>query len=278
MNAVLLKVQNLCLQLKGQPLSLRLHTLAEFFLGTDYGPWSDGSSIESLDDFNYQLNLLDCVTFVEVALALAKTKPTDSFPEFSKSFEKLLALIHYANGVTNFASRNHFMCMDWIANNKFIVEDITLSLSANTKIASAEIDKAAWTKKHNLYKDINADLPPKIADKFKPYTSRLPYIETTEFLANTSKFKDNFPEYCIVNIVRPNWEMRDKIGTNLNISHLGFAFKDPKTKDLSFYHATSEKKRVVKESLEDYLVRYQDSPTIKGINVLVISPGFYNAW
>ena len=277
MNSRLLEAHNLCLQIKTQTLALRLRTLAEFFLGTNFGAWEDGSNLESLDDFKYKLDTLDCVTFVEVVLALAKTKPIDNFTEFSKQFENVLRMIHYNKGVTNFISRNHFMCCDWIPNNKFIVEDITLSLSVDAKIAQALIDKASWTKRHKILQTSSHELPKNIVKQLAPVVSKVPYIESVDFFANTAKFEENFPDFCIVNIVRPNWNLTEKIGTHLNISHLGFSFKDPTTKQLSFYHSTVDKQLVVKETLYDYLQRFKDNPTIKGINILVISPGYYSA-
>ena len=54
----------ICLDIAGQPLSTRLQTLAQFFLGTTYGFWPDGSSLESLDDFDYSLDTPACLGFV----------------------------------------------------------------------------------------------------------------------------------------------------------------------------------------------------------------------
>lgn len=278
MTSRLSQIHNLCIDIAGKSLSDRLKVLSRFFIETDYGFWPDGSSLESLDDFDYSLNILDCVTFVEVALALAKTEPLADFKEFKQEFENILRLIHYANGQPNFVSRNHFMSVDWILNNKFIVEDVTLSLSDKAQMAEALIDKLTWIKRHKINKDANTDLPESVVKKFQPQISRLPYIETEELLQNHSRFQDNFPEYCIVNIVRPNWDLTEKIGTHLNVSHLGFTFKDPLTKQLSFYHASNdERMKVVGDNLYDYMNRFRDSPTIKGINVLVITPGYHHA-
>ena len=96
-------------------------------------------------------------------------------------------------------------------------------------------------------------------------------------LNNYAHYVQIFPEYCIVNIVRPNWNLIEKIGTHLNISHLGFAIKDATAQQLKFFHATSEKQKVVQETLHVYMQRQQNSPTIRGINVLAISPGFDHA-
>ncbi len=274
MKEQLIELQKICLDLAEHPLQQRLQQLCKHFLGTAYGPWQDGTSLESLDDFNYQLKVLDCVTFVEVVLALAKTRPISNLELFIGEFESILRSIHYASGTANFISRNHFMCCDWIPNNKFMVEDITTSLSPNYKNAVALIDKLAWVQHHPIMS--SSEISPEQTAKLQPITSNIPYIESNEFLNSTQHFINLFPDYSIVNIVRPNWDLTGRIGTHLNISHLGFAFKDRMQNDIIFYHATSEKQIVVQETLPVYLRRFIDSPTIRGFDVLVISPGYHH--
>lgn len=266
MNSQFQKLYDLCLKLDVNDIKSRLIALCDVFLGCKYGPWQDGASLESLDDFKYQLDQLDCVTYPEVVLALAKTKPMKSIQDFIGKFENTLAQLHYAGGVKNFKSRNHFMCLDWIPNNKFMVEDITCAL-AYTKTAIALIDKTNWM---HFKKNFTLENTPAIE-------TSIPYIETDYLLKNYQSLIKQFPEYCIVNIVRPNWDLTATIGTHLNISHLGLAFKNAQDSDIDFYHATSEHMRVVKETLQVYMQRFQDSPTIRGINVLAINPGYYNA-
>lgn len=277
MSATLAELHELGSSLIDVTFSTRLQTICDFLLETEYGFWPDGSSFESMDDFAYSLALLDHVTFIEVALALAKTEPLPDYIEFKQEFENTLRLIHYANGRPNFISRNHFISVDWILNNKFIVEDITTSLSSNAKMAEALIDKLTWIKRHKVNRDPANELPESVIKKFQPQVSRLPYIEISELLTNHDKFQEIFPEYGIVNIVRPNWDLTEQIGTHLNVSHLGFVFKQPNSKQLAFYHAASVEKKVVKENLYSYMDRFKDGSTIKGINVLVISPGYHHA-
>ena len=78
------------------------------------------------------------------------------------------------------------------------------------------------------------------------------------------------PHASIIEIVRPNWHLKDKIGTNLHVSHVGFAIRNS-AGDLLFRHASSEHQKVEEVKLIDYLGRYCDSPTIKGINVQKIT-------
>ncbi len=73
------------------------------------------------------------------------------------------------------------------------------------------------------------------------------------------------PHGSIVELVRPNWNLKEKIGTNMNVSHVGFAFWVDG--QLIFRHATSIQKHVMDVPLADYLYERLHSPTVKGINV-----------
>lgn len=277
MNQKLIPIYILCLDIKNKPFQDQLYAVANYFLGTKYGPWEDGTELESLDDFNVDLETLDCVTFVEVVLALAKTAPAENIEQFEVDFMRLLAQLHYKNGVPNFVSRNHFQCLDWIENNKFCVEDITGVLIKAPSQAVAIIDKLSWLRLHKINQAQELELTSNLEKSFSVQKSQIAYIPTEYFLNSYALFKQSFPEYSIVNIVRPNWDLTEQIGTHLNISHLGFVFKDSKSQDLMFYHASSNPKKVVNELLFTYMERCKDSPTIRGINVLAISPGSYRA-
>lgn len=277
MNNKLVDLQKLCLAIKGDEFAKRLETIAKFFIGVKYGPWQDGSSLESLDDFNYDLDTLDCVTYVEVVLALTKIYPVENFAQFKRNFLDMLQAIHYAKSVPKYLARNHIHCLDWIANNNSLFSDITTTICPTHKIASTTIDKLSWIKRQKVSLDLLLNFPAHIEQQLQPQESHVPYIESTELLNNYAKYVANFPDCAIVNIVRPNWDLREKIGTHLNISHLGFAIKDQLNNNLKFFHATSEKLQVVQETLDIYMQRQLASPTIKGINVLAIKPEYCNA-
>ena len=256
------------------PLEVRLQHFAHSFLNITYGQWKDGSDLESLDDFNYQLDVLDCVTYVELVLALAKTHPDGNFID-------LLRRLHYMAGTPNYISRNHFFSLDWIPNNAPIITDITPDVAFQMQVATAVIDKINWLK---VTKNIT-DIPMHLIHQLQPQEVRTPYISTTDLLDNQSSYFHAFPEYSICCIVRPNWDLTKQIGTHLNISHLGFVFKDHVTQTLRFYHASGSSTdkncdlpfKVVTIDLCEYMAKYLDSPTIRGLNVLGISPGYFNA-
>lgn len=252
-------------------------------------------------------NKLECLSYVEIVLAMYLTSrfynkrikfigDKDRFSpglieifvqkltneELFATFNSYLVKLRYKNSKTNFTNRNHFMSIDWLKNNKDVLQCITTSLNLPIKIASCKIDKANWLLKHealglNLAKTAISedDLEPLAqsiisADpEYKPQTSITAYVDINDVLDNYDEFAATLPKASIVVIVRPNWNIKKTIGTNINISHLGFCFKEDNK--LVFYHATSENsKMVTKLELKDYLTDMLSKPSVGGIQVLKI--------
>ena len=82
------------------------------------------------------------------------------------------------------------------------------------------------------------------------------------------KLLAQIPSVAIMEIVRPNWALKKKIGTNLNVSHVGFVLRTEK--GLIYRHASLTEKKIIDVPLIDYLKKYKNSKTVKGINILAI--------
>ena len=224
-------------------------------------------------DFKYSLDGVDCLTYVEMVLALWQASGAENFSEFQKVFEESLASVQYYNGIKSFFSRNHFMSKDWIPNNSTKVEDFTTQLPYSWQMAEAIITPTSWLKKHNVLEDIEIndltldDFKKENQLFFEEQTAQVPYIPIETVISRHDKITKELPEICIVTIVRPNWALKDKIGTNLNISHLGFLVKDEN--QLYFFHANIDNK-VVKVLFSDYLLDCLKIETIRGFNFLKI--------
>ena len=237
-------------------------------------------------EFNYNLQAMDCVHYVETVLALALVENRDlvDIHRFEQSFIKQLKTIRYKDGKDTFLARNHFTSLDWIPNNAQLLEDITAKLQPQHLVATATIDKCGFlyyqpkikayaTAQRTLGIEFNqrqmaeilAGLAPDMA--CKKQKAMLPYITLPDFIDNYSKYVQLFPESGIVNIVRPNWDLTKVIGSHLNVSHQGFVIK--KNNTLLFRHASSDGNKTITEiDLKEYLTKFLPSPTIKGINVL----------
>lgn len=264
----------------------RLDLISANFLGKPYllGALGEGKNARFDQSPLYRTDAFDCETLVTTTLAIALAANETYFP-------RCLLQLRYANGSPTLLQRNHFTGLDWNLNNqrKGFIKDITTTIT-NTKqqpiykIATALIDKPAWYQ-HFTIDNIKLASPNSVEQnrrlhELKKETLNLPRVpETLPYLPLDVLFDDQgnannyvfnqIPHGAIIEIIRPNWDLRNKIGTCLNISHLGFAFI--KNKQLIFREASSEFNRVVDVPLIDYLRKARNSPTIKGINVQIVA-------
>ena len=265
----------------------RIGWISSQFLGARYLLGSLGEGSNALyDQFpRYRIDAFDCDTYVNTVLSLALASSFTSFQQCVKN-------IRYKNGIVSYIDRNHFTGLDWNQNNqqRGLIKDITMSFKDQNhqsvaKIAEAVINKPNWY----AYKTINTirlehtnqktaeqrlrELKNK-ASKLEITSERVPYLPLTALFPEKNKPNMHLfvqiPHGAIIEIVRPNWDLNQKIGTSLNISHLGFAIRDKG--QLYFREASLEYGKVVDVPLIEYLEKALNSPTIKGINVQVVLP------
>lgn len=268
-------------------ISDRLKHFSSQFLDYPYllGPLGEGDNARFDQSPLYRTDSFDCLTFVETTLALA-------FGNNTAQFKKCMRKIRYSEGRIDFICRNHFTDIDWNQNNQKqgYFKDITpLIVNKNHEsvfqIASALIDKPSWyqhfTPKRIKLKQSHPDEQIKRLLELKKLGSLLPQIKAeTPYIPFSALFDNQgnvdvflisqIPNAAIIEIVRPNWDLTQQIGTHLNISHLGFVFWI--NGQLIFRQASSEFNRVTDIPLIDYLNKARSSPTIKGINIQIVVP------
>lgn len=268
-------------------MSDRLNLLSAAFLGKPYILGALGEGDKAMYDQNplYRMDGFDCETYVDTVLALALASN-------SRDFKQCLNNIRYKNGRVDFFSRNHFTSPEWNQHNQQqgYLKDITTSIVGKNKqsvsqLAIAFIDKPNWYR-HRDINSIRLTTPntslqlqrlnslQQEGSQLAGVTASIAYLPLTVLFdkkghANQTLF-DQIPNAAIIEIVRPNWDLQKEIGTNLNVSHLGFAFRHHGV--LIFREASSNDMKVVDVSLIDYLKQALSSPTIKGINVQIIVP------
>ena len=238
----------------------RIDFLTKLFLEKPYisNPQGEGDNGEFDQSPLYRFDGFDCVTYVNNILALAfSNNPTE--------FQKNLLKINYYDAKPLYENRFHFMSLDWnIQNQKNnFLKDVTENFYDHNKksiavFAEGDIDKANWF----LHKSKTDARLAGIAKNFKKQFVRLPYLPLTKVFDHFNQF----PDISVIEIVRPNWPLREKIGTNLHVSHVGFGLRQ-QSGEILFRHASSEAKCVVEVFLKDYLSNFLESETIKGINV-----------
>ena len=267
-------------------LSAKLNIISASFLGKQYllGALGEGLKARFDQGPQYRIDAFDCETYVTTVLALALANDLSSF-------KNCLTKIRYFNNKRSYINRNHFTELDWNNNNQRqgFIKDLTNDFTSATnqplaKIASTMIDKPSWYRKRTINDLCLPNLAAaekirrlnelkRLGNKLPKCRSNLPYIPLTA-LFNAQGKPNKFvfaqiPDAAIIEIVRPNWQLIDKIGTNLNVSHMGFAFW--KKNILFFREASSIYHKIVDIALIDYLLPLRNSPTIKGINIQVVS-------
>lgn len=265
----------------------RINWISHHFLGTIYelGALGEGPKAR-YDQFpQYRIDAFDCDTFVNTVLSLALADSVHSFQQCQK-------YNRYKEGKVSYLYRNHFMSLDWNINNqqRGILKDITFNIKDKTQhpvalYAVAFINKPGWyqhktlatirLQKENKKKqqDLLEELKKK-GSQLESVKAKIPYIPFTVLFSKHNEpdlyLFSQIPDGSIIEIVRPNWDLRQLIGTALNVSHLGFAIK--KNGTIYFRQASSQQGKVIDVPLIDYLKDAKSSPTIKGINIQVVLP------
>lgn len=205
----------------------RLTAIALDSIGTPYagGPLGEGPEGKYDTDPLMDLSRVDCVTFMEQAIALAAAATYD------EAFT-LLQRIRYKDGQVDFLRRNHFMVADWLANNPWC-KDVSQELGVPTVALTRTISKKDFFPKVDA-----PDLGQDIADE----EITIHYIGR-EHVAQAVK---NAPLPAMVLLVgKIDW---------LFILHTGLLVEDEDGGDPAFIHASTTG-TVVEEALPEYLSR-----------------------
>ena len=265
----------------------RINWISNRFKGSIYLLGSLGEGPQArYDQFpTYRVDAFDCDTYVNTVLALALGTTLETF-------QQCLKFSRYKDGKQSYLNRNHFTSLDWNANNQLrgVLQDITTQIvnENNQPVAQLSktlINKASWFARRNtetirLAREDTLIQEKRLAElvvkgsTLEVDIAVIPYIPLEAlFLKNNQPnlfLFSQIPNGSIIEIVRPNWDLRQQIGTSLDVSHLGFAIWDKE--QLYFREASSQYGKVVDVLLIDYLKEARNSPTIKGINIQIIVP------
>ena len=248
---------------------------SNYFLGKPYdssGPLGEGTTGLYDRDPLYRFDAFDCTTFVETLIALANSSD-------KQTFSRVMNEVRYKEGKVSYLNRNHIISQSWIPNNidnSLIKRSTSYFSDQYLEFGSSIIDLANWLKFHkvdslklpDLSEDAKAERLNQLkqeADRFTQEEVFVEYLSTTEVHKDWQGFKNELNKKTyILNIVRPNWQLKHLIGTNLNISHQGIleVAKD----GIYFIHASSAG-MVKKVLLKSYLEKIKDSSTIRGFSL-----------
>lgn len=261
----------------------RIDFFSHRFLGRPYLLGALGEGEKGLFDQSplYRFDCFDCLTYVNTVLALVKGHT-------SRDFLQQLLHLNYYDAAPTYIKRFHFVSIDWNIQNQNAgyLKDITTEITgvngeAIVEHASTCIDKPSWVQHRNLMdikliESTSHDAPEellanlhKLSIEVTAQDATISYVPIVSMFdadnAPISDIFDQIPHASIIEIVRPNWNLKEKIGTNMHVSHIGFAIRTKA--GLMYRQASSEEKQVIDIPLERYLYQRLNSPTIKGINI-----------
>ena len=261
----------------------RLNYFSAAFLGKKYEKGALGEGSEAPFDQNpmYRTDSFDCMTYVNTVLALLHA---DNLTEFQQKMRE----INYQNGQVLYQNRYHFTSIDWNPNNeeKGFIRDITDTIHDQNnqpvaKIIGVYINKKEWYRKKTLVdiKLLSPITPEEARSRLEAFRdlseestnqeSHIPYIPLNILFNKQGQpnlfIFDQIPSGSIIEIVHKDWNLKSYLGTNLDVSHMGFAIKTDK--GLVYREASSVENKVIDVSLIAYLFQYVNTSEIAGINV-----------
>jgi D-alanyl-D-alanine carboxypeptidase/D-alanyl-D-alanine-endopeptidase (penicillin-binding protein 4) len=200
---------------------------SEAMLGTPYGngPLGEGEDGTIDRDPRVDFERVDCVTYLEQALAVAVTT------EASGPFLANLDAVRYAGGRVDYTDRNHYMVTDWIPANDWLLEDVTARIApGRTATVTRTIDRAAFLREHG------ADARPGVDDARERTLAYVPGAALSD-VADAIRAGDLI-----------FWVGK---ADGIFIVHTGLAARDDEGR-LLFRHGSSRAGRVLDESFADY--------------------------
>lgn len=203
------------------------------FLGARYLNSPLGEGIAPDNDPLIRFDAFDCTTFVETVISDNKLKKLNK--------------IRYKNGQVDFLARNHFIETDWLQNNSDVVQNVS-NRYGPVQVRSVKIDKKSWFKKvHN----IETEFTPQVVDiEYIPYKNA----------------KNILPEKTLVVLfITDKPELRDKIGTDLAVVHMGLLLPNGMLR-----HASSTQGKVVDVDMDEYIDNRTQDKTNLGITLVEI--------
>ncbi|MFY0565534.1 N-acetylmuramoyl-L-alanine amidase-like domain-containing protein [Archangium lansingense] len=217
------------------PLKERLLRVSERFLGTPYvhSPLGEGNGVDP--DPTFRLDAVDCLTFVEQALAMSLAP---SEPDVAGLLERL----RYASAPT-YEDRNHLMEAQWLPNNqrKGFLSDVTRRYGGEDTVkVQKTLTSVTWTSRSSLALGLPKERQPR-------GTWNLDMIPLERVMAHARQV----PSGTILVVLREDLPLKAT-----RVTHLGFVVQ--KGKRTWLRHArrgVDGNGRVVDEDLETFLAR-----------------------
>jgi hypothetical protein len=247
-------------------LPQRVEAISELFLGVPYklGALGEGPDGEFDRDPLIRFDAFDCTTFVETVMALSLDSDLDSA-------KRTLQKIRYRDGLIGYATRNHFIELDWVPNNvrAGYLRDITSDV-AGEKAATVHktISKMQWYRRKSLAsleggftEDEKRQLLPKLQLLGKQFDDQRATLTVLPMNALPHALA-NIPSGTIANLVHADQRDKDTI-----VSHQVILIK----KSDGWYVRQAATGKVVEDDPISIFARYRDlNWRLIGLNLIVL--------
>lgn len=276
------EISQLLFSVTAKPTTQRIELFSASLKGKRYLRGACGEGYDGRIDQSplYRLDAFDCQTFVSTVVALATST---QLVDFIATVKK----IQYRHAKVDYFSRSHFIDIDWHQRTRDIfLQDITNDISTQWHYATAVIDKKSWYKHHSsneiklftpnlthvrallmlFNKQANKESIKRVKTKYLPLTTL--FLCDKNVLTPVDAIFKRIPSGAIIEIIDKNQMTSAKIGTDLNVIHLGFAIR--LGNELLFRHASKNHGQVIDVRLIDYLKRYYElalDPSKAGIHI-----------
>ena len=272
------KVQTLLASTDLKDTNERTAYFSSKLLGTRYrfNTFGEGPQADLHYALRYQFFNLDCVTFVELVMALAMSNDLESF-------EKSLFLIRYQNSKISYETRNHFLETDWLKNveNKKIAKLWKPKVELKTK----QVTLNGFVDKSNWYLKRLPDIKPKVLSdeaaqaKLEEFASRtgkikfkLKYFKRPKDGFNPSFYKAIPSGAIIVFLYMPAQNLTEIVGSPYYVRHMGFIIQNPDLTILRSASAVYTNRKVIDENLPDYIETAALDPNFLGVGIYALTP------
>lgn len=258
-------------------LLARIAAASGLFVGCPYenNPNGEGRAGDIDQNPLYRFDAFDCLTYVNTVLALAHATDIDHF-------KKMILRVNYYQQQASYLKRFHFMSADWNPENmrQGYLLDVTemiasqLNLSCHNKIAV--INKRAWIEKCGMHalrlqNDISEDeQQQKFLELSIAAAKCLPNAVPCDYIALSDVPKINVADtpddIMLIEFVRHDVNLRETIGTDILIGHLGFLLKH--NQQFILRHASLIDKQIIDIPLADYLALPRIQKLFAGVVLL----------
>lgn len=251
------ELRALVVALRHEAFGERVRRISAALRGTPYAsdPLGEGPGATPDPDPTFDLGVVDCTTFVELVMALARSPSVDEA-------RRALQHIRYERGIPGYTRRRHFMMAQWIPAMVELgyVRDVTRDVAPrDVRVATKRLGPDVWSQRRK------PEEGPRLAsDQVPRGVFSLPIVP----IDVAPSVADRIPHGTILNVVRIDFDTQP-----VRVTHQGIVVHEH-GRVLLRHAARGGQRRVVDEPLAEFLgriSRYRRWP-VAGVNLLLMLP------